>query len=172
MPAPAETSLIDVVDDRDTPVATIERGEVLNRGANFRTAHIFLLDGANNLLLQRIGARRSRHPRRWGSSVAAYLHAGETYEEAAVRRLREELGLELSLRFVGKIDMRDKASLKFVSLFVGQGGAPAIREHGHIDELEYWTAEEIDRTLDHSPISFTPTFQNLYLAFGHRLSSR
>jgi isopentenyl-diphosphate Delta-isomerase len=169
MPAPSRTSLIDVVNNDDRAVATIERGKVLERGANFRTAHVFIVNGQSRLLLQRLAPDRNRHPYRWGSSVAAYLYAGEDYKEAAVRRLREELGLSLPLHPVGKIQMRDIKSLKFVSLFLAHDGEPTIREPDHIADLAYWSFVEISRKLDTEPDSFTPTFRQLYGAFGDRL---
>jgi isopentenyl-diphosphate delta-isomerase len=168
MPSPTKTTPIDVVDESDTPIGMVERGEALRRGVNFRTAHIFVFDRFGNLLLQRLAAQRDRHPCRWGSSVAAYLYAGETYEEAAARRLREELGLDLTLRFVGKLEMRDNRSLKFVSLFLGHDGMPEIFEPAHIDELAYWPQHEIEGALDAQPAIFTPTFRSLYEAFGDR----
>jgi isopentenyl-diphosphate delta-isomerase len=170
MPAPTRTSLIDVVSDDDRAVTTIKRGEVLERGVNFRTAHIFIVNGQGDLLLQQLAESRERHPLRWGSSVAAYLHAGETYKEAAIRRLREELGLSLALRFVGKIHMRDVNSLKFVSLFVGYDGEVAILEPEHIAELAYWPIDKVNQAIDVEPERFTPTFRRLYEAFGDRLS--
>lgn len=170
MSAPTKTSLIDAVNERDEAVAAIERGEALSRGANFRTAHIFVLNDSGELLLQRLGSERDRHPRRWGSSVAAYLHSGETYEEGARRRLCEELGLDLPLKTVGKIRMRDTHSLKFVTLFLAHDGMPEIREPWHIDELGYWTIARINRALDTDPANFTPTFRELYKAFSNRIS--
>jgi len=170
MPAPTRTSLIDVVSDDDRAVATIERGEALKRGANFRTAHIFIVNERGDLLLQQLAEGRERHARRWGSSVAAYLHAGETYEEAAIRRLREELGLSLALHSVGKIHMRDVNSLKFVSLFLGYDGEAAILEPDHIAGLAYWPIDKVDRALGTELGRFTPTFRRLYEAFGKRLS--
>jgi isopentenyl-diphosphate delta-isomerase len=166
MSAPTQTSPIDVVTDQDQAVGTIERGEALRRGANFRTAHVFITDGCGELLLQQLARGRERHPCRWGSSIAAYLHAGETYEEAANRRLNEELGLSLALDPVGKIQMRDMNSLKFVYLFVGQDGEARIREPEHIAKLSYRPIAEIARELEAEPERFTPTFRQLFEVFG------
>src|SRR5579884_4055272 len=110
MPAPAPASPIDSVDHEDHAIGTVPRGEVLRLGANFRTVHVFVFH-EERLLLQRLSSLRERHPEHWGSSVAAYLHAGETYREAATRRLWEELGLEGSLHRVGKTRMEDEQSL-------------------------------------------------------------
>jgi 16S rRNA (adenine1518-N6/adenine1519-N6)-dimethyltransferase len=77
VPAPGRSTPIDRVNKADVPIGLVERGEVFEQGAAFRVVHVFVLDRRGHLLLQQLGARRDRNPLRWGSSVAAYLHAGE-----------------------------------------------------------------------------------------------
>jgi len=165
MPAPTATTPIDAVDDRDRRVGTVARGDALRTGSNFRTAHVFVLNSRSEIVLQRLASTRERHPGRWGSSVAAYLYAGESYEHAAARRLREELGLGSPLREVGKLEMRDEGSLKFVTLFSAQG-EPEILEPDHISALKSCPLAKVDDELRADPSHFTPTFVQLYLTFG------
>jgi isopentenyl-diphosphate delta-isomerase len=164
MPAPARTSPIDCVDDDDRPLGTVLRGEVLELGANFRTVHVFVFHD-ELLLLQQLAPTRDRHPERWGSSVAAYLHAGENYYEAAHRRLGEELGLVGPLRRIGKTRMEDERSLKFVELYTLLDGPAEIREPDHIEELRYWEREELEDAIRALPEIFTPTFLHVYRYF-------
>jgi isopentenyl-diphosphate delta-isomerase len=164
MPAPTKTSLIDVVDDEDRPIGRLPRGEVLEAGANFRTVHVFVFH-EDRLLLQQLAPTRERHPERWGSSVAAYLHASEHYEDAARRRLWEELGLEGELHRVGNTRMEDERSLKFVELYTLLDGPAEIREEDHIADLRYRNRVELDKAIADSPASFTPTFLHVYSYF-------
>ena len=167
MPAPTSTSPIDVVDDRDRPVGEIERGRVLEEGKSFRVSHVWLFYG-DALLLQQLGRHRRRHPLQWGSSVAAYLHSGETYAEAAERRIREELGLRLPLRHYAVTKMRDERSSKFIALYLAEAqrpDLPEIREPEHVETLRYWSRAEIERTLAARPETFTETFRHLYQVY-------
>ena len=79
MPAPTKMSLIDRVDETDRAIGNVARGDVLRVGANFEQCTSSSSTG-ERLLLQHLAPTRERHPERWGSSVAAYLHAGESYE--------------------------------------------------------------------------------------------
>lgn len=162
MPAPTLTTPIDIVDEQDQPVGLMERGQVLAAGANFRVAHIFVFDDAGRLLLQQLGQVRTRNPLRWGSSVAAYLHAGETYDEAAQRRLREELGLDVPVSFVDKVRMRDHNSTKFIGLYRAHAHRARNAEPEHLERLEYrdlaWVADALER----EPELFTETFALLF----------
>lgn len=165
MNASGAAQLIDQVDTRDRVVGTMERRKALEEGINFRTAHVFVFDGSGLLLLQRLADSRDRHPGRWGSSVAAYVGSGETYLEAASRRLREELCLSVPIEFVQKIEMGDEGSRKFVSLFTAESDSAEICETDHIAELGYWDLAELRAEAGSNPARFTPTLLQLLAAF-------
>ncbi len=159
-----------MVDDQDRVVGTAPRGTVLDDGMNFRTAHVLLFSAdLRSLLLQRLASGRDRHAGRWGSSVAAYLQHGESYRQAAERRVQEELGIVPALEDLGTVPTRDRDSTKFVSVFSGEVGDRTVQGDGtHIDELRQWSLDEIDRTLADDPDAFTPTFRVVYARFVDR----
>jgi len=158
MPAPTASDLIDIVDADDRVVDTAPRGAVLGSGRNFRTAHVILAGADGSVVLQKLAGGRERHPERWGSSVAAYLHAGESYRRAAERRLEEELGLRTVLRDLGRVSFQDGNSTKFVALFSGVAeDGMVIREPDHVAALRPWTPGEIATTMRTAPNTFTPT---------------
>lgn len=165
MPAPTKETLIDAVDAADEPVATVQRGRALITRRNFRVAHVFVFNLAGQLLLQQLSRQRERHPLRWGSSVAAYLYAGEPDWAGARRRLQEELGLSTQLRKHGTFPMRDEESLKFVSLFTTQSDTPRVQEPSHIERIEYSELSQVDSVIEHDPATFTPTFLQTYRFF-------
>lgn len=162
MSTPNADRLIDVVNGDDEPISTIARGAALKEGVNFRTTHIFVFNATGNLLLQQLAPSRDRHPGRWGSSVAAYVYSGESYREAAKRRMVEEIGLAVPLTLVGHTQMQDERSLKFIALFKALAEHADIRDHEHIAALRYWTHDDLRASLERSPEQFTPTFRQLY----------
>jgi len=170
MPAPRQDDLIDLVDAVDRPIGQIRRGAVLEQKARFRVVHIFVFNPEGRLLLQRLGRNRERNPLKWGSSVAGYLNAGESYVVAAFRRLEEELGLEwtsLGTPLVkhGSIAMQDRASTKFITLYTTTASHPRIAEPGHIEALRFWPIGMLEEELEQTPESFTETFRYVYKFF-------
>lgn len=162
MPAPTASTPIDLVDAADHPIGQIARGKALRAGANFRTCHVFVFDQRGRLLLQQLAEERARFPARWGSSVAAYLFAGERYRDAAKRRMREEIGIDVPLHYVGKKRMLDEHSLKFVGLFTARAGNAQIGDTGQIQALEYWPLSRVRTEVESRPDRFTPTFVRLF----------
>jgi isopentenyldiphosphate isomerase len=159
MNAVSENMLIDVVDDQDKSAGVTKRKEVFERRVNFRVVHLFLFNRYNELLLQQLSFGRDRHPGEWGSSVAGYLFAGESYAEAATRRLSEELRVRnADLHLIGKTAMLDRECKKFISVFVGSAEGPFQFDHAHIEALEFRPISDIVLLQRNRERIFTPTF--------------
>jgi len=159
MPPVGEDMRIDAVDDNDTPIAVINRRDVFKQRANFRVAHDLIFNSQGELLIQRLASSRVRHPGYWGSSVAAYLFAGESYEGAAERRLTQELGIqEVPLEHVGKLSMEDEGCHKFVSVFSAVHDGPFRFDPDHIEALEFLPRPVIHELHALGSRAFTPTF--------------
>jgi isopentenyldiphosphate isomerase len=162
-----EDMLIDTVDEHDIPRGVIRRSEALPSRSNFRVVHIFLFNRHNELLIQQLSSNRERHAGQWGSSVAGYLFAGETYIEAAQRRLRQELGVrQADLHQYGKTMMDDSGCKKFISLFIATCEGPFKPDGSQIAQIEFLAINTIERLSDGGQRVFTPTF--LYLLQFYR----
>jgi isopentenyl-diphosphate delta-isomerase len=161
MAAPSPTSLIDLVDDRNEPVGVIRRRDVFRVRANFRTVHVLVFNSRSKLLLQRLAATKERHAGQWGSSVAGYLHAGEKYEEAAQRRLREELGLSTPLAEIGITRMEDEGATKFVGVFTTTANHPQNAAPDQIAEIRFKPLLAVEQDIRVHPDNYTETFRHV-----------
>jgi isopentenyldiphosphate isomerase len=164
MPRAGANALIDRVDEQNRSVGIVARQDVFNEHANFRTVHVLVLNHAGELLLQQLAPTRERHPLRWGSSVAGYIYAGESYGDAAKRRLREELGLETSLHAVGVTPMEDEDVTKFVGVFVTVADEPRIEEPDHIAAIEFRPQVDVEEDVRRHAGTYTDSFRHV-LAF-------
>jgi ADP-ribose pyrophosphatase YjhB (NUDIX family) len=119
---------------------------------------LFLFNRYNELLLQQLSFGRDRHPGQWGSSVAGYLFAGESYAEAATRRLFEELRVRnAELHLFGKTAMLDRGCRKFITVFVGSAEGPFQYDQTHIERLEFRPIPDIVLLQRNGERIFTPT---------------
>src|SRR5688572_17005539 len=91
---PSEDMIIDRVDEDDAVIGPISRQNIFREQAGFRSLHLFVVNSKNELLLQRIAGAKERYPGFWGSSAAGYIFSGESYDEAAQRKLEQELGVK------------------------------------------------------------------------------
>ncbi|NWF64586.1 MAG: NUDIX domain-containing protein [Chloroflexi bacterium] len=86
--------LLDIVNDNDEVTGQAMRSVVHQRGLLHRGAHVFLFNEQGDLLIHKRSADRANSPSLWDCSVSEHVKAGESYHEAAIRGMREELGLE------------------------------------------------------------------------------
>lgn len=163
--------LLDRVDEFDRPRGEkVPRKEVFARRVNFRVAHVLLWNPNGELLIQQLAATRARHPGQWGSSVAAYLFAGEDYEPAARRRLREELAIQVvELKWFAKLEMNDEGCTKFIGCFSGHSDdAPSISDPGHISAIRFVGLAALEDEQASGEIRLTPTFDLVLRAYLNR----
>jgi isopentenyl-diphosphate delta-isomerase len=166
----SQEMLVDAVNGNDVPVGVIARAELFQKHANFRVAHDLIFNSSGELLIQELERKRLRHPGYWGSSVAAYLFAGESYRDAAERRLAQELGVHnLNLEFIGKISMVDDGCQKFIGIFAGLYDGRFSVDKEHIEEIEFLSLQQIHALCDSGTRLFTPTFLKVLEFYESRM---
>lgn len=98
--------LLDVVSNADAVIGQSMRSVVHQRGLLHRGVHVFLFNEQGEMLVQKRSADRSNSPSLLDCSVSEHVKAGESYLEAAVRGMKEEMGVEgIALTRRGKIQM-------------------------------------------------------------------
>lgn len=88
--------MFDIFDENESLIGCERRSVVHQTGAWHRSTNVLLFDDASHkLLVQQRAAHKDVCPLHWDLSVAEHCKRGESYLDAAVRGVREELGLAL-----------------------------------------------------------------------------
>lgn len=159
---------IDIVDSKDEVIGQDTLLNVYKNGAWHRAAHVWVLDSAGKLYLQERGRSALLFPLHWSNSVGEHLNAGESYEQAALRGLKEELGVEgvvleklVKKKFTMKKD-GDYYNRVFITLFkCNYDGKIAINKH----ELEtggFYGIGEIKNAIKKKSMKFSPVFLEFF----------
>jgi len=88
------TELLDVVDMNDNFLKGEDRKIVHNSYQWHRGVHILLINSKNEILLQIRSPTKDKFPNCYDCSVSEHVKIGESFENAAKRGIKEELGLE------------------------------------------------------------------------------
>jgi len=96
--------IFDVVDEHDRVIGREFRREIHRRGLLHRAIHIFWLRSDGQLCLQRRSYAKDNCPGLLSTSCAGHVDSGEDYLPAAVRELREELGVSVEPAALREID--------------------------------------------------------------------
>lgn len=97
--------LIAIADKNDVCIGSHIRGVPLPAGCYVMIAAVLVFNSKGNIVLQRIASHK-----KWGGlltySAAGHVSAGETYEQAAIREMQEEIGITADLQgLIGVIPM-------------------------------------------------------------------
>ena len=88
-----------LVNEEDVQVGTMEKMEVHERGLLHRAFSVFIFNKAGEMLLQQRALSKYHSGGLWTNACCSHPRPGEKTEDAAARRLFEELGFGTELRF-------------------------------------------------------------------------
>jgi isopentenyldiphosphate isomerase len=98
--------ILDLVNERDEVIGRASRKEVNKKGLLYRSTGIYAMIG-NKVIIEKRSWKKKIRPGNL-SIVEETVKSGETYEEAAIRGVKEELGVKpKNLKFIGKRIIRD-----------------------------------------------------------------
>jgi len=162
--------LFDVVDEDDRVIGQATRAEVHARGLLHRAVHVFLFNSTGELLLQRRSAWKDEFPLCWTSSASGHLDAGEDYAAAAVRELREELGITAELEFLTKLPASPETANEHTALFRTVSDERPVFPLEEIESVAFFPPEDVARMIADEPGAFSPPFRELF-RWAHHFST-
>ena len=92
--------IIICVDKNDNEVGHIEKMEAHIKGLLHRALSIFVFNEKNELLLQKRYSGKYHSPGLWTNTCCTHPNKDESTDDAAVRRLQEEMGFSCGLKEV------------------------------------------------------------------------
>ena len=110
---------LDVVNGKDEVIDKASRNEVYEKSLKHRIVHVLLFNNEGRLALQLRSQNTSFCPGHWSTSAGGHVRSGETYEEAAIREMKEEIGIEASIKPLCKLKYKNKLLKIFKAKYEG-----------------------------------------------------
>ncbi|MEM7815539.1 MAG: NUDIX domain-containing protein [Candidatus Aenigmatarchaeota archaeon] len=145
-----------VVDRNDRVIgkATRERCHS-SREIIHRAVAVVVLNKKGEILLEKRSLKKDMEPGKWGL-VAGHVSPGESYEEAAVREIEEEIGIKpekLSQLF--KVFFRTEKESEIIKCFSCVCEGPFKFNREEMDEVRFFSKDEVKKALEKSLIKIT-----------------
>jgi len=152
-----------LVDHLDRPTGKMEKLEVHEKGLLHRAVTVYVFNSSGELLLQRRASDKYHCGGLWSNTTCGHPYPAEPTQQAAERRLFEEMGLELSLTPVFELSYNLPLSNGLIE-----------HEYGHVyfaisddqptpnpqeaEDWRYLSVGDIQRAMLDEPQQFTPWF--------------
>lgn len=157
-----------VVDENDRLLGDAPRAEVHGNNLRHRAVHILIFNDAGELYLQKRSRHKDRHPLLWDSSAAGHVNAGEEYDQAAKRELKEELGIDVALEKLLKLPASDRTGQEFIWLYRACYNGELRLNRSEIEYGEFFPAALVGAWLAARPADFAPGFAECWKAYCER----
>ena len=153
-----------LVDKNDNEVGTMEKQEAHVKGLLHRAFSVFIFNDKNELLLQRRAVNKYHSGGLWTNTCCSHPRQNEKTEDAAKRRLIEEMGMRSTLK--KQFDFVYKAKLdnnlyehEFDHVFFGFTNDLPIINPEEVEEYTYKTLEDIGNEMKAIPDKYTEWFK-------------
>lgn len=152
-----------LVDANDKAIGTMEKIEVHEKGLLHRAVTVYIINSQGELLLQRRAKEKYHCGGLWSNTCCGHPYPQELTQEAAKRRLKEEMGMESDLSPVLEICYELPLSNGLIEheyghIFFGVSDAKPVPDLQEAEEWRYVSLEELKYEMQHYPENFTPWF--------------
>ncbi|MDI6780579.1 MAG: NUDIX domain-containing protein [bacterium] len=163
--------LFEIVDEQGNVIGQALRGEChRNPCLLHRVSHVLVFNSQGSLYLQKRSINKDIQPGKWDTSVGGHLNPGETHEEAGIREMAEELGIQnTALTYLYDYIWRSNCESELVRTFMTVYDGKITYSPDEIETGRFWTHDEIKHNLNKGV--FTPNFEVEYERYGRAVSS-
>lgn len=150
--------LLDIVDRDNRVTGTATRKEAHEQNLCHRAVHILVLNKHGHILLQKRSPWKDRHPGLWDSSASGHVDAGEREEDAAVRELAEELGIEsASVHAVCTFPPGEDNGWEFVQVYTADYTGSVRFPPAEIEAVQWFRPNQVRDWMTRRPGDFSRT---------------
>jgi isopentenyl-diphosphate delta-isomerase len=155
-----QEELVLLVNERDEPVGTMGKLKAHQAGALHRAFSVFLFDEQGRLLIQKRAAGKYHSAGLWTNTCCSHPRPKEQVVEAARRRLKEEMGIEVDLHprfnFVYRAEVGNGlVEHEFDHVLFGTFSGEPIPDPLEVAEWRYLDPDSLDAELHMAPERFT-----------------
>ena len=153
-----------LVDEEDTPLSFMEKMEAHEKGLLHRAFSFFIFNSQGEMLLQQRALGKYHSGGLWTNACCSHPRPNETTQDAAKRRIREEMGIAcepvFSFSFIYRAEL-DKGLIEHEldHVFIGTfDGVPNLNPEEAAD-WKYISVADLRNSLHDEPQLYTEWFK-------------
>lgn len=153
-----------LVNEKDEAIGKMEKLEAHQKGLLHRAFSVFIFDSKGKMLLQQRSHQKYHGAGLWTNACCSHPFPGEKVEDAAQRRLKEELGFSTPLQKIFSFTYHAKVENnltehEFDHVFGGEYKGKFQLNYNEVAACIYETMEQIKNDIGCKPEKFTSWFK-------------
>ena len=149
-----------LVDRNDNAIGLAEKLHVHRNGSLHRALSIFVFDSSGNLLLQQRAQTKYHSGNLWSNTCCGHPRPGESSQDAAHRRLTEEMGFDCELREVFSFIYHAKLDETFFEhefdhVFIGRFDDAPVPNPEEVRDWKWISIPDLLKDIETTPDKYT-----------------
>ena len=160
-----QQEIFPIVDEDGKVTGSATRGECHSGSKLLHpVVHLHVFNARGDIYLQRRPDWKDIQPGKWDTAVGGHIDYGETPEQALLREVREELGIEtFTPEHMGTYVFESKRERELVYVNKTTYDGPIRPSTEELDGGRFWTIEEIRQAIGGQIL--TPNFESEFQRF-------
>ena len=141
--------MLDIVNDQDEVIGKTSYADVYDKLHNHRIVHVLIFNDKGEMALQLRSKQKKFCPQHWVTAVGGHVQSGESYEQAALREMEEEVGVQLPVEFLRKdrYEWQSESLIKFLATFKAVFNGPFEVNPEEVDRVEFFSMDKIKQMI-------------------------
>ncbi len=159
------TEFVDIVNEHDEIIGKASRHEAHEKNLLHRGVVVCVFNSNGELFVQLRSKNKDMFPDCYEASLSGHVLAGELPSHAAVRELREELGINTTpskLEEVLKFGIHESGERMWVTLFAFKDFRGDIKlDKDEVVKGEFWQMSKVNKELESKSAKLHPLFERV-----------
>jgi len=155
-----------LINEANEVIGQMEKMEAHQKGLLHRAFSVFLFNEKGEWLLQKRASTKYHSPGLWTNSCCGHPRPGEDIASAAQRRLKEEIGIQVSLNILFEFQYHCKFDNMLIEnewdyVLFGTTELLPLANPDEVDDWKWMKQEDIENELQRNPEQFTFWFKHI-----------
>ena len=164
--------MLDIVDEQDRVLSRAPRSRVLRDYHIHRAVMFFVFDEQEQVLVNQRSAQKELYPGYWSIAFGGHVLAGESYDAAVRREIKEEVGLDAPARLITSFQKRTADERENVKVYAVTADREPVLFPDEIEQGRFMSLAEINEMLSRFDfLPETPTLLKILIEHTSRRQS-
>lgn len=156
-----------LVNEQDAAIGEMEKMEAHRKGLMHRAFSVFIFNSKGEMLLQRRALHKYHSGGLWSNACCSHPYPGEYVENAALRRLNEELGFQTPVNKIFEFTYRAAfdnglTEHEYDHVFTGEYNGKLNINPDEVSDYCFRDIEDIRAAMQSHPEEFTKWFHIVF----------